>query len=207
MAFRLSSTYPFLKRIECRPKTHCWPIDHDPILWVPMRALIIRPAWHLHTQMCNSCNESSPPPLMNKIAKSQSNLNLPLRACRSLYDWCFLLWAAILVGKKIAVWKKNHKSTPANVVTEILSNLLQKASQFPFAFTGDKCFASFTMMWSEPFVFFEHVVGPEGEPLLALFADEFDLMLNFLKLRPCEWDEPDESDPGINFSPTMMSPR
>lgn len=88
------------------------------------------------------------------------------------------------------------------------SNLLQKASQFPLAFTGDKCFASFTIMCSDPFVFFEHDVGPvDDDPLLALVAEEFDLMLNFRRLKPCEWDEPDESAPGMNFSPTMMSPR
>lgn len=62
-------------------------------------------------------------------------------------------------------------------------------------------------MWSEPFVFLEHDVGPVGGALFPLVADEFDFMLNFLRLRPCEWDEPDESDPGMNFNPTIMSPR
>jgi hypothetical protein len=85
------------------------------------------------------------------------------------------------------------------------THLLQKASQFPFAFTGDKCFASFTMMCSEPFVFFEHDVGPV--PPLPLLTEEFDLMLNFRRLRPCECVEPEESAPGMNFRPTMMSPR
>jgi hypothetical protein len=62
-------------------------------------------------------------------------------------------------------------------------------------------------MWSDPFVVFEHEVGPDDEPLLALLAEEFDLMLNFRRLRPCECDELDESEPGMNFKPTMMSPR
>lgn len=35
-------------------------------------------------------------------------------------------------------------------------------------------------------MFFEHDVGPLDDPLLALLDDEFDLMLNFLKLSPCE---------------------
>lgn len=64
------------------------------------------------------------------------------------------------------------------------THLLQKASQFPLALTADKCFASLTITWSEPFVFFEHEVGPLGDPLLALLDDEFDLMLNFLRLSP-----------------------
>lgn len=63
------------------------------------------------------------------------------------------------------------------------------------------------MMCSEPFVFFEHDVGPVDEPLLALLDDELDLMLNFRRLRPCECEEPEESAPGMNFRPTMMSPR
>lgn len=58
-------------------------------------------------------------------------------------------------------------------------------------------------MLSDPFEFFEH----EVEPLLALLAEEFDLMLNFLRLSPCEWDDPDKSEPGINFNPTIISPR
>jgi hypothetical protein len=48
-------------------------------------------------------------------------------------------------------------------------------------------------------------VGVVVEPLLAELLDEFDFMLNFLKLSPCECDEL-ESD-GMNFKPTIMSPR
>lgn len=47
-------------------------------------------------------------------------------------------------------------------------------------------------------------------PLFALFDEEFDLILNFLKLSPCdEYDEPDDDDsvPGTNFKPTIISPR
>lgn len=86
--------------------------------------------------------------------------------------------------------------------------LLQNASQFPFAFTGERCFASFTNTCNDPLVFFEHVVDTL-EPLLLpeLLADELDLILNFLKLNPCECDELDDSLPGINFKPTIMSPR
>lgn len=63
-------------------------------------------------------------------------------------------------------------------------------------------------MCNDPFVFFEHDVGPvDDEPLLALFDDEFDLILNLRRLRPWECDEPIESAPGMNFKPTIISPR
>lgn len=63
------------------------------------------------------------------------------------------------------------------------------------------------MMCSEPFVVFEHDVGPvDVDPLFALVVDEFDLMLNFRRLRPCECDEL-ESAAGMNFKPTIISPR
>lgn len=85
------------------------------------------------------------------------------------------------------------------------THLLQNASQCPLALTGDKCFASLTNICSEPLVWREVVVVPEGFPLLAELFEEFDFMLNFLKLSPWEWEEP-ESD-GMNLSPTIMSPR
>lgn len=86
---------------------------------------------------------------------------------------------------------------------------MQKASQCPLALTADRCLASLTSTCSEPFVFFEldDWFPPDVPLLLALVADEFDLILNLRKLSPCEPDEPDDSLPGMNFKPTIISPR
>jgi hypothetical protein len=60
-------------------------------------------------------------------------------------------------------------------------------------------------------VVFEQLMLPLDIPLFWLFADELDLILNFRKLSPWEYVEPDEAEsvdaPGTNFKPTIISPR
>lgn len=84
--------------------------------------------------------------------------------------------------------------------------LLQKASQDPFAFTGCRFFPSLTSTCREPFV-------------VALLDPDDALMLpNFRKLRLPPLPVKPEDDEllavclgvdsgGMNFNPTMMSPR
>lgn len=131
--------------------------------------------------------------MVNKLTKQGFSIFLQQQFFASLSVFCLVEdnWENWFLIIRISDIKENF-----------FTYLLQNESTWPFAFTGERCFASLTITWREPFVLCK----------FALFAGfwfeckKLDLKLNFLDMIP--WDDVEFPESrGMNFKPTITSPR